>query len=67
MREALMGGDHTNAKRDAIVLNAGVGAYVFGLSDTLEGGIDLVRQTLNEGKALAKLDEWVSLTKELGA
>ena len=28
MREALEGGGHTNAKRDAIVLNAGVGIYV---------------------------------------
>ena len=65
MREALQGGDHTDAKRDAIVLNAGVGIYVFGLSESLEDGILLARKTLNTGKGLEKLDEWIQLTQEL--
>ena len=28
LREVLTGGAHTDAKRDAVVLNAGVGLYV---------------------------------------
>ena len=65
LAEALEGGDHTDAKRDAIVLNAGVGIYVFGLADSIEAGIALARETLNSGKGLAKLDEWVSITQRL--
>ena len=67
MREALEGGGHTNAKRDAIVLNAGVGIYVFGLADSINAGIAVARETLESGKGLEKLDEWVGLTQKLAA
>ena len=67
LREALEAGDHTNAKRDAIVLNAGVGCYVFGLADSIPAGIDLARAALNEGKGLATLDEWIATTQKLSA
>mmetsp|Transcript_83856 Transcript_83856/g.237111 ORF Transcript_83856/g.237111 Transcript_83856/m.237111 type:complete len:310 (-) Transcript_83856:89-1018(-) len=67
LREALEKGEHTNAKRDAIVLNAGVGCYVFGLADSIPGGIDLARAALNEGKGLAKLDEWIATTTNLAS
>ena len=61
------GGGHTNAKRDAIVLNAGVGIYVFGLADSINAGIAVARETLESGKGLEKLDEWVGLTQKLAA
>ena len=48
----LEGGEYTtNAKKDAIVLNAGVGCYVYGLTETIEEGCALARKTLVEGKA----------------
>eukprot|EP00614_Pseudopedinella_elastica_P003990 CAMPEP_0172588342 /NCGR_PEP_ID=MMETSP1068-20121228/7248_1 /TAXON_ID=35684 /ORGANISM="Pseudopedinella elastica, Strain CCMP716" /LENGTH=411 /DNA_ID=CAMNT_0013383633 /DNA_START=96 /DNA_END=1331 /DNA_ORIENTATION=+ len=67
MREALKAGEFTDAKRDSIVLNAGVGLYVFGLADSISGGVDLARETLEAGKGLEKLDEWIDLTKKLAA
>ena len=67
LREALARGEHTDGKRDAVVLNAGVGLYVYGLAPTAESGVALARETLNSGAALAKLDEWVAVTRELAA
>jgi len=67
LRETLEGGTHTNAKRDSVVLNAGVGLYVFGLSESMEGGIALARAALEQGKGLAKLDEWIATTSALAS
>ena len=47
------------------MLNAGVGCYVFGLTDSIPAGIDMARAALNEGKGLAKLDEWIETTAGL--
>lgn len=65
--QALAAGAGTDAKRDAIVLNAGVGLYVFGLAPDMPAGIALARKALTEGRALAKLDEWVATAKALAA
>lgn len=65
LREALSAGGHTNGKRDSIVLNAGVGLYVFGLAASIEAGVVLARTTLESGAGLAKLDEWIATTQEL--
>lgn len=65
LRETLAGGSHTDAKRDAVVLNAGVGLYVFGSAGSMEGGIALARDALNAGKGVAKLDEWVATSVAL--
>lgn len=64
-RMVLEGGDHTNAKRDAIVLNAGVGIYVYGLADSIESGIDLARKTLNSGKAKETLKKWIETSSAI--
>jgi anthranilate phosphoribosyltransferase len=65
LRDALAGGAHTTGKRDAIVLNAGVGLYVFGLAASIEAGVALARATLESGAAIAKLDEWIATTQAL--
>ncbi|GKZ00446.1 anthranilate phosphoribosyltransferase [Mayamaea pseudoterrestris] len=59
-RQVLEGGTHTDAKRDAIILNAGVGCYVYGLVDSIESGCILARETLEAGKAIEKLDAWIA-------
>ena len=64
-KAVLEGGDHTDAKRDAIVLNAGVGCYVYGLTDSIEEGCELARSTLNSGKAALLLDEWIQVSQEV--
>ncbi|GMI37296.1 hypothetical protein TrCOL_g10050 [Triparma columacea] len=64
-RKVLQGGDHTNAKRDSVVLNAGVGCYVYGLADTIEEGVKLARKTLESGKATDTLDNWIKVSQSV--
>jgi anthranilate phosphoribosyltransferase len=64
-RDVLLGGGHTDAKRDSIVLNAGVGCYVFGLAKSIEDGCDLARATLESGKASSLLESWVKVSQEI--
>ena len=66
-KAVLEGGDHTDAKRDAIVLNAGVGCYVYGLTSSIEEGCELARTTLNSGKAAELLEKWISTSQEIAA
>lgn len=66
-RQVLLGGTHTDAKRDAIVLNAGMGIYVYGLADTIEGGCTLARETLESGKATELLEKWIETSQEIAA
>ncbi|KAL9181152.1 hypothetical protein ACHAXT_009957 [Thalassiosira profunda] len=62
----LQGGAYeTNAKKDAIVLNAGVGCYVYGLTDTIEEGCALAKKTLIAGKGEEVLTKWREVSKEI--
>mmetsp|Transcript_3624 Transcript_3624/g.7565 ORF Transcript_3624/g.7565 Transcript_3624/m.7565 type:complete len:357 (+) Transcript_3624:217-1287(+) len=62
----LQGGEYeTNAKKDAIVLNAGVGCYVYGLTETIEEGCALAKKTLIEGKGEEVLNKWRAVSKEI--
>jgi anthranilate phosphoribosyltransferase len=63
--DVLKGGKHTDAKRDSIVLNAGVGCYVYGLTDSIEDGCELARKALEEGKAADLLQEWIQVSQEV--
>lgn len=64
----LEGGEYSNnAKKDSIVLNAGVGCYVYGLANTIEEGCALARKTLIEGKAAEVLKKWKSVSNEIAA
>ena len=64
----LEGGEYTtNAKKDSIVLNAGVGCYVYGLTETIEEGCALARKTLVEGKGAEVLKKWKQVSKEIAA
>ena len=65
-KAVLEGGDHTDAKRDSIVLNAGVGCYVYGLTSTIAEGCELARKTLNTGKASELLTKWIEASQEIG-
>ena len=62
----LAGGEYTiNAKKDSIVLNAGFGCYVYGLTNTVEEGCALARKTLIEGKGEEMLNKWRDVSKEI--
>lgn len=66
-RAVLQGGSHTDAKRDSIVLNAGVGCYVYGLTDNIEDGCKLARSTLESGKASDLLQTWIEASQDVAA
>jgi anthranilate phosphoribosyltransferase len=64
-QQVLLGGDHTDAKRDSIVLNAGMGCYVYGLADTIEDGCKLARDALVSGKATDLLQKWIKVSQQI--
>ena len=66
-KAVLQGGDHNDAKRDSIVLNAGVGCYVYGLTPTIEEGCSLARKTLQSGKAAELLEKWIKVSQEVAS
>lgn len=63
----LESGSHTDAKRDAIVLNAGFGCYVYGLTPSIEDGCNLARKTLETGAAARKLQDWIATSRAIAA
>jgi anthranilate phosphoribosyltransferase len=66
-KKVLEGGSHTDAKRDSIVLNAGMGCYVYGLTDSIEEGCKLARSTLGSGKASELLQKWIEVSQAIAA
>jgi anthranilate phosphoribosyltransferase len=55
----------TPARRDIVAANAGAALYVSGAVDTIRDGVELARETLASGRAMAKLEELVAATREL--
>jgi anthranilate phosphoribosyltransferase len=51
--------------RDIVVLNAGVALYAATVAASMADGIKLARDAVASGKALAKLHQFVTRTKEL--
>ena len=66
-RAVLQGGEESDAKRDSIVLNAGVGCYVYGLTPSIEEGCELARKTLNSGKAAELLNKLIEVSQSIAA
>lgn len=65
LRQVLSGGPERGAKRDAVVLNAAAGLYVYGSVPSLAEGVTLAYDILASGKALVKLDEWIACSQAL--
>jgi len=77
--EAVRGGDKTEnarilrdifngkigAKRDITLFNAGAALYVCQKTDSIEEGIKLAKTMIDEGKAKAKLQEFIDKTQKL--
>lgn len=53
----ILSGKLTGAKRDIVLLNAGATLYIGGFADSVEDGIRLAAETIDSGKAYAKLEE----------
>ena len=65
LKKVLSGGEESNAKRDSVVLNAGMALYVYGSASSIEEGVKLARDTLNAGKAAQRLEDWVKASNEV--
>ncbi|MFT4551564.1 MAG: anthranilate phosphoribosyltransferase [Chlamydiales bacterium] len=48
---------------DALILNAGVGLWVYGQAESIEAGLQLARQKLEDGTALGVLQKWVKFSQ----
>ena len=53
--------------REIVVLNAGAALYAAGVAETIEEGIALSRDVITSGAALAKLEQFVDVTRSLTA
>lgn len=60
--ESILKGECTDAKAQAVLLNAGAGIYLMDGAPSIEDGIKLAKETIESGKAYAKLKEFVALT-----
>lgn len=52
------------AKRNIVVLNAGMSLYLAGKAETVKEGVKLAEETIDSGKAKAKFDKFVIVTNK---
>ncbi len=60
--ESILKGECTDAKAEAVLLNAGAGIYLMNGASSIAEGIKVARETVANGKAYEKLQEFVKLT-----
>jgi anthranilate phosphoribosyltransferase len=60
-------GNHPGPAREIVALNAGTALYAAGVADSIASGLTLARETIASGAARAKLDDFVRVTRQLGA
>jgi anthranilate phosphoribosyltransferase len=48
-----------------VILNAGVALYAANVAATMAGGVELAREALASGKALAKMEQFVARAQAL--
>ncbi|WP_300615326.1 anthranilate phosphoribosyltransferase [Dokdonella sp.] len=58
-------GDKPGVARDIVLLNAGAALYAADLAGSIQAGIDLARETVARGAAMAKMEEFVATTQRL--
>jgi anthranilate phosphoribosyltransferase len=60
---SVLGGEK-GAKRDAAVLNSAAAMYISGKYDSIQNAIKIAEETINSGKAMNKLDEFIRCSNE---
>ena len=58
----ILSGKETGAKRNVILMNAGIAIYLGKEGITMEEGVTLAKEMIDSGKALEKLEEFVKET-----
>jgi len=61
----ILSGKEQGAKRDIVLLNAAATLLVEGFVASTEEGLDLVKDSISEGKAIKKLEEIIKVSNEL--
>lgn len=61
---AILEGRERGAKRDAAVINAAAALFVAGKADSLAKAVKLAEETIDSGKALSKLEQFVLLSNK---
>lgn len=51
-------------KRDAVLMNAGAAIYLAGKADSIVSGIEVAREMIDSGKALAQLERFIEITNK---
>ena len=59
----LLGGQIQDARRDVVLLNAGAAFLAAGKAASLEEGLEMARELIDSGAALAKLDQIVAASQ----
>ncbi len=54
-------------QRDVVVLNSAASLYLAGLAGDIRAGLDLAREAIDSGRAMARLEQFVRATKEVAA
>lgn len=63
--KGVLDGSIKGAKRDIVILNAAVALLVDGIVSSTEEGIELARNTIDNGKAIEKLNQIVEVSNSL--
>jgi anthranilate phosphoribosyltransferase len=65
-REILSATSVNGARHDIVVANAGAALYVAGLAPSIRDGVSMAHDSIVSGRALAKLQELIVATNQLG-
>jgi len=61
----ILSDEKRGAKRDMALLNAAGALYVGGKADSLQDGVELAEQSIDDGRALDQLDRLVETSQEV--
>ncbi|PXW91552.1 anthranilate phosphoribosyltransferase [Sphaerotilus hippei] len=59
--------DEEGPVRDIVLLNAGGALYACGVAGSLAEGVQVARETVASGRAMAKMNEFVTVTQQIAA
>ena len=61
----ILAGKITDTRRNVILMNSGAAIYTAGKADTIADGVKMAAEIIDSGEALARLDKFVKLSKEV--
>lgn len=62
---SILEGRERGAKRNAAVLNAAAALFVAGKAENLAGAVKLAEETIDSGRALSKLEQFIALSAQV--